>query len=72
MGMNSAQNYLCYWASQNGSEKYLGAPAELYEPNFAAQRAMHFPCDNGTYICRIVKYKGRLNKVQLFKSNIEL
>lgn len=56
-GLNSSQNYLCYWASERNSENYLGSPIDVLEPDFAASRASFFPCLEGTYTCRIVKFK---------------
>lgn len=56
-GLNSSQSYVCYWASENESIEYLAAPNDDFEPNFAAIRADTFPCNEGTYICRITKFK---------------
>lgn len=58
-GLNSSQQYLCYWASENNSVQYRGAPIDFYEPNFEAARASEFPRDEATYICRIVKFNGK-------------
>lgn len=58
-GLNSSQNYLCYWSSENNSEQYLGAPSGFMRPNFTAPINIQFPCDEATYICRIVKFRGK-------------
>lgn len=57
-GLNSSQNYLCYWASDEGSEEYLGAPNFNLEPDFTATLASIFPRRSATYKCRIVKFDG--------------
>lgn len=65
-GLNSSQKYLCYWASENGSERYRGAPSEYVAPNFAANRSLQFPCNEGTFLCRIVKYRSKLFYLFIF------
>lgn len=60
-GLNSSQNYVCYWTSEdNAVDEYLGAPNGTLEPNFLAPRASNFPCAEGTFICRVVHFKGNL------------
>lgn len=56
-GLNSNQNHLCYWASENSVE-YFGYPGVAVPPDFTSPRAMAFPCNEGTYTCRIVHFKG--------------
>lgn len=56
-GVNSSQKYLCYWLSENNSIEFLGAPNDR-QPDFTAKRVSHFPCSEGTYVCRIVKFRG--------------
>lgn len=70
-GLNSSQHYLCYWASANESEAFLGAPRNFYQPNFAAARATQFPCGEGTYVCRIMKFKGKYIEIVLFVFSAE-
>lgn len=58
-GLNSSQKYVSEAQySEDDSAEYLGAPNENFEPNFAAPRELQFPCTEGTYLCRIVKFKG--------------
>lgn len=59
-GLNSSQKYLCYWASEIDSAEYRGSPNDFYEPNFEAPRSSVFPCNEATYVCRIVKFRGKI------------
>lgn len=60
-GLNSSQNYMCYWSSEERSIEYRGAPSEVIFPNFDAPRTSEFPHNEATYICRIVKFRSKLN-----------
>lgn len=63
-GLNSSQMYLCYWASDENSAEYIGAPQLNVEPNFMAPPTTIFPCRDGTYRCRIVKFNGKQSTAQ--------
>lgn len=60
-GLNSSQKYRCYWASEHNSEEFRGSPDNCADPNFAAAPGTQFPCDEGTFICRIIKFACKLN-----------
>lgn len=56
-GLNSSQKYKCYWRSENNSEEFgCGSPDNIVNPNFTAALATQFPCNEGTFICRIIKF----------------
>lgn len=59
-GLNSSQQYLCYWKSENHSTEYFGAPNGFFEPNFNTPLSSEFPVNEGTFYCRIVHFKGEL------------
>lgn len=69
-GLNSSQKYLCYWASADNSNEGLGAPNDFVEANFDASRSARFPVNEGTYLCRIIKFKGERTSRNFLKSKL--
>lgn len=65
-GLNSSQQYKCYWKSTSTSldQFVLDLPNPNFVPiydeaNFDAPRATVFPCDEGTYACKLVKSESK-------------
>lgn len=71
-GLNNSQNYICYWASNNRSVSFLGAPNDIFDPNFAAPRSSTFPCAEATFTCRIIYFKGSIRFLLYFSQRSAL
>lgn len=59
-GLNSDQLHLCYYSTQENAQDERGEPNPLFPPNFNAPLAIDFPCEEGTFQCRILKYTRKL------------
>lgn len=58
-GLNSDQLHVCYYSAEEHARHVQGTPNPLFVPNFNAPRVTNFPCVNGTYLCRLLKYTCR-------------
>lgn len=70
-GLNSDQNHLCYFSTQeNAIINEKREPNPKFEPKFNAPRATQFPCNEGTYECRIVKYHRKFKSRTIFECKL--
>lgn len=54
--LNTSQSNLCYWSTRDNAVSPNGRPNIDFEPNFHATQQNGFPCIEGVYKCRILKF----------------
>lgn len=57
-GLNTTQTFLCYWSSQDGALGEDGVPNHKHKPNFDVNIENNFPCIEGCFHIKLLKYKG--------------
>lgn len=55
-GLNTNQTHLCFWSIHADAKTQDGKPNFDYQPNFDSQIKTEFPCDEGVFRCRVVKF----------------
>lgn len=66
-GLNTNQKFVCYWSSRDDACDENVVPNNKFAPNFDANMADHFPCIDGCFNVKLIKFKG---KYMLIKKNI--
>lgn len=72
-GVNSVQEHLCFWSNKKDAkliENEREVPNERFVPNFAAARSNCYPCEEGTFICLIMSFRGEQIKSSRSKSRL--
>lgn len=64
--LNNAQTHLCYWSSHADAITRNGEPNPLFPPNFDVGIQNLFPCAEGCYRCRVVKFKRKYRFLLIF------
>lgn len=67
-GINVDQTHLCYYSQQSGATIMADGraiPNGEFEPNFRAAMSDYFPCDEGTFYCLVVDFKGQYKYLKL-------
>lgn len=60
-GIKKTQTHLCYYSQKNGAiimADDIMIPNGNFEPNFRAPLSSYFPCDEGTFRCQVIEFKG--------------
>lgn len=60
-GLNSDQQHVCYFSNQEAATTVNGAPNSNIVPNFNAPRGDQFPCAEGTFLCRVLRYSSKFD-----------
>lgn len=55
-GLNTTQEYLCYWNIEGMGDL---EPRNDFQPNFNANVSDEFPVDEACFIVRMMKYKSK-------------
>lgn len=55
-GLNSSQTHLCFWSEHADARTHDGRPNFDFQPNFELQLKVEFPCVDGTFRCRVLKF----------------
>lgn len=72
-GINVDHTHLCYYSQQIGATTMADSrviPNGEFKPNFRAALSDYFPCDEGTFYCVVVDFKGRYKFKKIFCSTI--
>lgn len=62
-GINKNKVHICYYSTQENAQIANGEPDPTFAPNFNALRSDRFPCVEGTFLCRIVKYTCKFGEI---------
>lgn len=60
-GIKKTQTHLCYYSQKNCAiimADDIMIPNGNFEPNFRAPMSSIFPCDEGTFRCQVIAFKG--------------
>lgn len=55
------QKHVCFWSNSpeaSNSENGQDIPKENFIPNFSVDRSDNYPCEDGTFVCQIMAFRG--------------
>lgn len=55
-GLNTSQTHLCFWSAHADAKTHDGRPSFNFQPKFDLQMKAEFPCAEGTFRCRVLKF----------------